>query len=169
MDALPANTATVNQVDMISRAKQNQAGETYQAVCFDFDASHETAGADADPGAGYGNRTDSDIAEPNAGSWLPEHFQVDASPSVQVAVRKTNAGGGSVQCTSLYFNVDYTLDEGAFPYLLSQWLPPLLAVASHGLLAREVVTILGSLKNRPSSKEEFARILEAFCRRPVFV
>ncbi len=83
-------------------------------------------------------------------------------------VYKPGDSGIWKSCSAVHWAVNYINAAGSFVHLLSQWLPPILAMASHGLLKREVSQILSSLKVQPSLPEDFARIFEALRRRPVY-
>ena len=76
--------------------------------------------------------------------------------------------------------VNYLMPTGSSVFLISQWLGPILAVASQGLSNLEILAILrrhriqgGEEDHRkmrilPSFREEFEALKEAFRRRPVY-
>ncbi len=71
-------------------------------------------------------------------------------------------------CSAINVRVTWEEEVGGFALFVSSWLPPLLAVASHGLLIREIVSILARLSTRPSSERELRKLREAFEVRPRF-
>jgi len=104
-------------------------------------------------------------ARPGGGTWTGADFT-----NIEFGVYLvTNIGTGWHRCYHAWMVVDYTMGAGSFAHLLLQWLPPLLALASHSLMKSEIVEILSNLKLRPSNDEDFARILEAFRVRPKFL
>lgn len=110
----------------------------------------------------------SNIAHPDSGVWAPADFD-GSSTSLMAGVQAANmAAGDGVRVTTLYLSVEYLYAADGFALFVSQWLPPILAVASHGLMKHEIIEILGRIKNRPSNREDFDRLLEAFRRRPRF-
>lgn len=78
--------------------------------------------------------------------------------------------GVSRRMSAAHIDIEYVPPSGGFAFLLVSWIPPLLAVASHGLLFREIAQILWSDKYRthPCFREDYMRIMEAFRRRPVY-
>ncbi len=108
-------------------------------------------------------KTSSSQTSPDTGlAWIvPE---VNGSKVKGYMNNTTNIG----DLSALHLDVTYVFAGGGFAYLIGQWLPPLLAVASHGLLKREVASVLSRLRIRPCHKEDFARIFEALRRRPAY-
>jgi len=90
--------------------------------------------------------------------------------SLEIGVQHITDTGQFSRVTSLYLTVVYQTDDGEqFLMFLTSWLPPLLAVASHGLSVGDISRILRKMKNRPSDKWEFQKILRAFILRPGFM
>ena len=90
--------------------------------------------------------------------------------SLEIGVQHITDTGQFSRVTSLYLTVVYQTDDGEqFLMFLTSWLPPLLAVASHGLSVGDISRILRKMKNRPSDKWEFQKILRAFILRPRFM
>lgn len=78
-------------------------------------------------------------------------------------------GGASVRVYELSVTMTYTLvPTGGFCYLIATCLPPMLAVASHGLSLRDIVNILRKEKTQPSKLEELMLLQAAFRVRPRF-
>lgn len=107
------------------------------------------------------------LARFGGGSFQPSDFTDTANHWWGVKLSSAPAADKAV-LSEMDMDVDYAAPAGAFSFLLNSWIPPLLAVASHGLLKREIAALLSNLKIRPSSQEDFVRILEAFKRRPVY-
>ena len=82
--------------------------------------------------------------------------------------KTAGAGGSEHRITTLTLEVTWEPPVDGFVLFAGSWLPPLLAAASHGLAAADVVRVLCKLKHRPTGRRELARILEAFRRRPVY-
>ena len=90
--------------------------------------------------------------------------------SLEIGVLHVTDTGQFSRVTSLYLTVVYQTDDGEqFLMFLTSWLPPLLAVASHGLSVGDISRILRRMKVRPSDKWEFQKIREAFILRPRFM
>lgn len=104
---------------------------------------------------------------PGGGSWTPEDLIGGANGAQPGCRCTTSTGTGTLRWTYMYMEIDW-LGAGGFALFVSQWLPPLLAVASHGLSKLDMAKILRNLKTRPSSDEDFARLLNAFKVRPVY-
>jgi hypothetical protein len=88
--------------------------------------------------------------------------------AMQLHLRSGNTGGLTTYITAANALLSYYPATGGFAYLIAQWLPPILAVASHGLLKREIMRILSRQKHLPIHDEDFARIQEALQRRPAY-
>jgi hypothetical protein len=82
--------------------------------------------------------------------------------------KDTTVADSNWQVTFAWYEITYGPNPAGWSYLVSQWIPPLLAVASHGLLHREVVSILKNLRSRPTESSEVRRLLEVFIRRPAY-
>lgn len=110
------------------------------------------------------------ISRPGGGSFTNADFPGGGSSGMQLllSVGSTSGSGADGGYTTAYLNVDFNPAGGGFTLYVAQWLLPLLGAASHALLKREMVEILSNLRVRPSSDEEFARLLEAFKVRPRF-
>lgn len=122
-------------------------------------------GAEVRSNAAYAGHQDSWATDVNSNPWTVANFN-----ATKWFYKKTNTGvNTNMRVTYGWMKATWLSASGGFVHLLSQWLPPLLAVASHGLLKSEVAQILASIKHVPSSKEDFTRTLGAFRVRPKFV
>lgn len=126
------------------------------------DGVNTLAGVNKNSG-GWATHTHTWPTAADGGGWTPAKFAV-----TQAGLRGTVDPGGWLYCSTVYMDVTYVPVAGGFSFLLAQWLPPLFAIASHGLSKFDIGTVLSSLRTRPSSDEEFARIIEAFQRRPAY-
>lgn len=142
-------------------------------------ASESAANAGYAPFFRYGGTNDDGAAQAVTTSWLDYAVDFPTAPgggpwSLSI-VNSTEVGvlwGGGVatiRVSEIKVRVHFSLAVGGFALFVSQWLPPLIAVASHALMKREIAEILSSLRVRPSSDFEFRKLLEAFGRRPAFV
>lgn len=122
--------------------------------------SDEDKGA---PAANYTNYTSSNLAVPGGGTWTSGIVN-----ATKIGISTWFAGGDQIRDTYMYWSVTYVPISGGYMWLLAGWLPPLIAMASHCLSKSDILTVLSSLKVQPSSREDFARIIEAFRRRPVW-
>ena len=104
------------------------------------------------------SRTDMNTATPT----------VDQMNAGELRLRHTGGTVGDAGWTYTYWDVNTVLTGGGLITAFLQWLPPLFAVASHGLLKCEVTQILSKLNPRPSNDEEVRKILEAFRVRPCY-
>ncbi len=165
IDDLPTASA-VNSVEVKMRADKTGAADNV------VNMFTRLGGTNLD----YGNHTvstswtdytNSGVGRPGGGSWAPADFPPVGA--LELGVRLQSSAGDSARVTTLYMNVSFEPPSGGFIWLLAQWLPPLLSVASHGLMKREITEILQNLRVQPSSPEEFARIFEAFQRRPAWL
>lgn len=169
VDALPAGEAdTVTNVDAAAKARRSAGGTTRINVRWRNGGSGSDGATQIDS-ASYTLVTETAVARPGGGSWVPSDF--DGGAGAECGYVTTNTGvGDTTRATWCYFDVTWTyFPSGGFVWLLSSWLPPLLAVASHGLTKLDVITILRSMKTRPSSDEDVRRLLEAFAVRPRFL
>ena len=161
LQAKPA-MAALNQVDTSSRARKT-GGVDEQYQNFIRLGGTDSDGSANSPTGSYALLTTSAWSRPGGGSWAP----VDLD-TLEIGNRRGVANGGEIRVTEKYCTVDYTAPAGGFNWLLTCWLPPLVAVASHAITRREIAAALSCLKIRPSSDEEFARLLEAFLVRPAY-
>ncbi|KKK58171.1 hypothetical protein LCGC14_3047100, partial [marine sediment metagenome] len=105
---------------------------------------------------------------PGGGNWVPADF-VENTNAFQFGGRiPGNAILLFPRISTLWGELDFEPPAGGFALFVAQWLPPLMAVASHALARSEAAMILRSLDTRPASDEDFARLLEAFRVRPRF-
>lgn len=113
------------------------------------------------PAAGYTNYDSTDLAVPGGGTWSSSIVN-----QTKIGISTWAVDGDTIRDTYMFWAVTYVPTSGGHMWLLAQWLPPILAVASHCLTKLEIARVLSSLKIQPSDKEDFARIIEAFRRRP---
>jgi hypothetical protein len=154
----------INSVSIGTRAKDNNAGSEQHYARVRWNGS-VTNGTNRSTTASYVLYTDSSLARPGGGTWTPGNL---ADGTLEHEVVKNNAGGGSTLITYMYFTFDYIPPADASMWLLTCWLPPLFAAASHAISYSEIAKALECLKIKPSSREEFARIIEGFAVRPRF-
>lgn len=162
-DPMPAAAGIVVSVNVDSRAHRYGAdpdGEFTAGVELSGSETYSAVHVTIVP---WGDWSDDDLARPGGGTWIPSDVT-----SSRTALKSGPTIVTGVTVTTVQLNVDWIAAGGGFMYLIGQWLPPLLAVASHGLLKREVVFLLSGLLTRPSNKEDFARIFEAFRRKPAY-
>lgn len=98
---------------------------------------------------------------PGGTGWTPDSF----GSTLEMKMERIS---GNVYCSRLYTIVTHCGKGGGLITFGFQWIPPLIAVASHCLMKREIVKILCDLKTRPSNNEDFDYILNAFSVRPKF-
>lgn len=163
-DQLPGGVAEINSHTLYNKSKRSAGVNTRRENILRY-SGNVTAGACTDPTAAYTERADADLAVPGGGTW-----DVNIVNATEIGVQSCNTGVGAeeVRCTYLRWVVVWTPAHGGYMWLLAGWIPPILAMASHCLSKFEIARILSSLKTRPSNDEDFARIIEAFRRRPVY-
>lgn len=156
---------TIDNVSMFAKTAEWSGGNgdvaffmrSYGGVDGSLGGTHSGA-------AGY-NLKESDMTSlrPGGGSWIPTDFESGNETQMGLNSRSNNG----VRYTYAYTEVTYTpMPAGAWRWGIQMWLPPLIAAASHALSRQDVISILSRLRTRPSSEEEFCRILEAFRVRP---
>lgn len=92
----------------------------------------------------------------------------DSVNNHQFGYEQVSGSGLGFRVTQFQLFVTFVPAAGAFYWIMGCWLPPLLEVASHGVGVTELARFYRQTKLRPSTKEEFCRILEAFRVRPRF-
>jgi hypothetical protein len=153
----------VFQVDVVMNAARG--GGTDGAVNMYVGISGSIVdGANKTTGSSYADFSELNISRPGGGSWSPADFP--PLGSTRVGVR--NQSGNNSRVTYLALQVSYLEPTGGFNWLIGCWLPPLIAVASHGLTLTEAAKILQRLSVRPSSARDHRKLLEAFRVRPVY-
>jgi hypothetical protein len=165
IDDLPP-TEYISDVSIYSRCRLTASGNE------DFNHFFRLNGTDLD----YATKTETDttytdysdlgVARPGGGPWGAKDFP--PITQIELGIKKGAGGSTGVRCTTLYTNVTYTPPAGDFLWIVSTWIPPLMAVASHGLIRDEMVAALKHLRIRPASREDLSRLFEAFFRRPRF-
>lgn len=126
----------------------------------DYSDSHDIV-----QGTGAQQRSTVRSNDPDGDPWTPTKVN-----NVRALARVTFTTAGKViNFFDLWIIVVHTVGGGRFAMNVAQWLAPLAAAASHGLMRREVVAILRTMRTRPSSAEEFAALEAAFRVRPVFL
>ncbi len=166
-EGLPPGAAVVVDVAEVIRAYR-YAGAAGYWNCWRRIAPDQSQCNEDHTEVGFSTKTHNNIARPGGGTWVPSDFD-NIAGKYEVGVRAENMGGADgIRCTTVYSVVNWEYQAGSFVYMVSSWLPPLLAVASHGLTKIDVSAILSSLKTRPSNNEDLTRILEVFKRRPVW-
>ena len=161
--SLPVSGLLVQSVNLDSRGNRRGGSSGSKLLPRVHLGGNYTDGAEHSMTGAWEGFSDDGLAKPGGGSWSV----ADVNNSL-TCVKNILSGATGIQVSTIQMNVDWAFLGGGFAYLIGQWLPPLLAVASHGLLRREVISILSRLRTRPSNKEDFACIFEAFRRRPVY-
>lgn len=165
---MPADAGVINSVAIESVNKTGADTGTYWFKNLMRESSTDWFGARRSTASNtsYVRQTDSAIASsPSGSAWTPA--VIDAT---QIGIWREDSKTGS-NCFHRFvqMTVDYEVKSGGFVLFVSQFIPPLLAVASHGLLVREAAAILSRRLVQPSTLEELRRILEAFRRRPAIL
>lgn len=154
------NVGRINKVTHMHRASYS-AASAYNTPFF----RHGGTNADGTQVALTASWLDYNEDFPTAPGGVPwTKSIVDAT---EIGVLRS-AGNSTSRVSEMSARVDFVFSTGGFALFVSQWLPPLMALASHGLLKREAAVILARESIRPSNLEEFGRLLEAFQRRPRF-
>lgn len=170
MEALSSAAGVINRVDHGIRVYRYAGATGHLDHVWEFNGSTmSNCGNSHNPGAAWTEYGEADIARPDpGGAWVPADFDGTAT-SCRFGVKADTIGAGDgFRCTTVWAFVDWDPTDGGGAYLVGQWLPPLIAVASHCLSKFDITQILSSLKTRPTSNEEFTRIIEAFKRRPAY-
>ena len=163
MDNLPAGSASVSTVDLIARMSESGVS-AITARAFVLLSGTIVNGATRAVTSTWTTYTDLAIARPGGGTWTPADVN-----AMEVGVEEDTDSADSVLCTTLYSTVAYTVGSGDYAIFIASWLPPLLALASHGLTmvdVRHMARALRHLKHHPSNDEDFRRLLEGFRLRP---
>lgn len=167
MDALSPAAISVDSVDSRFYVRSNQTGETIRAYI--HDGSNQSDIRNADPGGSIGNYTawnDTGISHPTS-SFSPGDFPGGGSGIYQ-GVQSSSNLSGTVFCTYAHLSVDFTPGGGGFAFLISSFIPPLLGVASHAVLNREIARFFAMAKLRPSYREEFEAVKRELLVRPAY-
>ncbi len=166
-DQLPPN---VSKIVSVSIAGQNrtgaQAGTSYQFQNMMRFSGSNWFGTTRTTGVNQSwvVQTDSNVpTAPDSSAW-----SVAVVNATELGTRRLGEVGKTSFHNYINMSVVYELPGGGFALFVSQLIPPLLAVASHGLSKLDVSQILQRCKIRPTNDEDFARILEGFRRRPVY-
>lgn len=165
MDDMPAGTAQIDSHDLKIRVRDN----TGDADHCHFRSFTKIAG-DEEASADHGE-------SPNTYTTYLKVFANNPTAGTGWTVAQVNAcelglevtswdPAGSLYCTALWSMTVYQPESDGAPWLLMQWLPPILAVASHALMKSEIVQILSRLKIQPATDQDFAWIRAALQRRP---
>jgi len=163
MENMPADSNVINSFSMTTRASESAADASYRNTLVEGIA--RVFGSTNALTTSWVNYTDVFTTSPLGSTWTPAIIN-----TVEGGVEHVTDTGQFSRVTSLYMTVVYQTDDGEqFLMFLTSWLPPLLAVASHGLSDREIAWILRKMKVRPSDKWEFQKILRAFILRPRFM
>jgi len=106
------------------------------------------------------------ILRPTGGTWTPLDLR-----TVELGIFPETGfnTGTEVRYSKVSYNVNFSLTPGAFLVMMSCWIPPLMAVASHGLIYRDITQFFRRFKSRPSNRQEYEAILRELFIRPVFV
>jgi len=86
-------------------------------------------------------------------------------------IRLAGAAVNSLTASKASASVTYTPAAGGFAYLMGCWLPPLLAVASHGLALSDLAQFLSTFKVRPggsNTRYELDTVRRLYLVRPRF-
>ena len=165
VDALSA-ARSVSNVDVSIKSKRVTGVVTWSMPIV-YVASTLGTGTCINPTLSYTTNTKTAFPRPT-GSWSPADFP-GGGAGAEIGISTCNTGSvNAIACTYCYADVTYEPPLGGFALFVTQWLPPLFAVASHGLLKREAAAILRNRKTRPAGRDELRRLLEAFKVRPRF-
>lgn len=168
VDALPGGVAAISQVDVHSKARRATGGTTFHRNEWNINGASTQVGTCTDPTAAYTLISSLNVARPGGGAFQITDFN-GLTSGFQTGYGSCNTGtADETRCTRAHVVTTWTPAAGSYTWLLQCWLPPLIAVASHGLLRSELAKILRNLRTRPSSDEDFRRLLEAFRVRPRF-
>jgi len=163
LENMPANANVINSVVQTSRASESAADASFKSRI--KTGLTDIAGATNALTTSWVNYDDVWATAPGGETWT-----VALLDDTELAVEHVSDTGQFSRVTSMYLTVVYQTDDGEqFLMFLTSWLPPLIAVASHGLGDREIAWILRKMKVRPSDKWEFQKIKRAFILRPRFV
>lgn len=166
VDALPASAKVVVRVSCRIRG--------YRSVGVEYGFQHITVFDGNEALCGTNHRETSytdfiykDVARPDGGDWVPANFG-NVAGRAEFGPRTVSGGADrTYRVTTVVVTVLHDVCNN-FAMFLSQWLPPILAVASHSLLKSEIEHILSGFASRPRLDEDFARVFEALRRRPVY-
>ena len=161
MDDLPSAAANINTVTH-GVYSDGSATITYRIRHY-YNGTGANSGDVTSGNGSYVLRTWAPTTDPEGNSW-----SVPVVNGMEVGYRRVTPPAANHKVTQVYSTVEYTSGGGGMITAFLQWLPPLFAVASHGLLKCEVTQILSKLNPRPSNDEEVRKILEAFRVRPCY-
>lgn len=171
VDALPSSAVAVTQVDVWVRVRKNN-GTNRAYGSWHLSGSDLNTTSFASAGGGWTTISETSIARPGGGSWTTADFP-GGSAGAEVGLMDWQSDAtGSSDITKGSLTVTYTVAAGGFAFLLAQWLPPLLTVASHALSSFDIRLALSNfswLRHMPSNREDFEKIKEALVVRPVYV
>lgn len=166
-DQMPSDAESIDQVDIAGNNRTGADVGTYQFKNMMRYNSTNWDGALRQTGKNetWVTQTDTNVATaPDGSAWT-----VPIVNSTEIGTNRLDSEAGkNTFHRFINLTVTYQLSEDGFALFVSQLLPPLLLVASHGLLRLDVGRILRRCKIKPTTDEEFARILEAFRRRPIY-
>ena len=159
--------ATVDTIDGDARGWDNTVAHTLR---FSF----YNGSSDVDDSTtfqyGTGGWADRASSQNFAGTVTPTLFNTG-----EWGLKRDSSGdANSASTTKFDMDVVYTLPSGGYAMLIGCWLPPLMAVASHALLWKEVKEILTPKVKTPGwvyphYDSEIRKLIEAFQVRPVYV
>jgi hypothetical protein len=161
-----AGAATIDTIDGDARGIDNTAPHTLR-FSFHNGSSDVDDSSTFQYGTGWADRASS------------QNFQGSITPSLYNSGEfglKRDAGADPNAASTSQFDMDvsYTLPAGGYAMLVGCWLPPLMSLASHALLFREVREILTPKIKTPGwiypcYDYEIKKLIEAFQVRPVYV
>jgi hypothetical protein len=169
-DALPVQATIVNTVDAAVKGRRSAGGTTRMNARWRLGGTALNGAIQIDS-ASYTLATEVAVARPGGGAWVKTDFP-GGGAGAECGYITTNTGvADTMRSTWAYFDVAWTPAAGGFFYLLGCWLPPLLAVANHGLSLAEIDRFLSKFKIRPGGQDkayELDLVKRAFEVRPRF-
>ena len=170
LDALNGGAQSVDQVDTRFFVRSN-GGDRVASYLHDGVTRLLINDSAIDTGSvgSYTHVDDSNVDHPTLGpgGWAPGDFPGGGAGTYQGVYSSTNAGG-SIFATYAHVQVTFTLGGGGFALWVSGLIPPLIGLASHGLLRKEIAAMCRMMKVRPTYAQEFERIRSELLRRPRF-
>lgn len=157
--SLPSPAFAVESHILRSRVRRATTGTLTNCDAFLSNGSgaNITAGAAAQPGLTYANRTDSNLAMPAGVAMTVANIN-----AMEIGV---HAGGGTEEerCTTLYWDVTWHATNGGFVFLVCELLGPVFGSA---ILLKDVLRIRTALaraaRRTTLTDDEVSRMLSGF-------
>jgi hypothetical protein len=165
-ESLPGGSINVTNVDHTIRFIRyaGAGGDLYHRQRYGGTSQYCSSAHDVGAWTTY---TDSAVSRPGGGSWAVSDFNQSAEFGVATI---GDAPGDGWRTTSTYVLVTHQLSSGGYSWILANWIPPLLPWVGGALSLLDVMSacreFLYPVKSKPSSEEDYRRILEWLqCRR----